>query len=60
VFDRWGEVIFLSNDPSEPWVGNVNNGAYYAPSGVYTYSLRVKSTFTAELAHFKGHVTLIR
>ena len=60
VFDRWGNVIFMSNDPSEPWVGNVNNGAYYAPSGVYTYSLTVKSIFKAELAHFRGHVTLIR
>jgi gliding motility-associated-like protein len=60
VFDRWGDVIFLSNDPLEPWVGNVNNGAYFAPSGVYAYSLSVKSNFTAESAHFKGHVTLIR
>lgn len=60
IFDRWGSVIYTSNDPSEHWMGNVKSGSIYAPSGVYSYSLSVKSKFTAELAHFKGHVTLSR
>ncbi len=60
VFDRWGEEIYMSTDPSSEWIGNVKGGDYYAQPGVYSYSIAVKSQFTAELEYFKGLVTLIR
>jgi gliding motility-associated-like protein len=34
IFNRWGEIIFLSTDPNAPWDGTykgqlVENGIYY-------------------------------
>lgn len=58
VFDRWGQVVFTSQDFTIPWDGTVNGGAE-ATSGVYVY------TYHAEGHYFPpvdgvGHVTLLR
>lgn len=37
VFNRWGFVVFETNDPSKVWSGTVNNSEYYTPDGVYSY-----------------------
>ena len=38
VFNRWGNMVFRSNDPSEPWIGqdNQRQGTHFVPAGVYT------------------------
>ncbi|MDG1262291.1 MAG: gliding motility-associated C-terminal domain-containing protein [Flavobacteriales bacterium] len=40
IFNRWGEVIFETADPSDAWNGNVSGGKHYAQDEVYTYVLR--------------------
>lgn len=42
IFDRWGEVIFSTNDPNHPWDGKVNGGGAIAQNGVYVW--KVKAT----------------
>ena len=37
IFDRWGSVVFESNDPQEPWAGNVEGKEYYSDTELYTY-----------------------
>ena len=44
VFDRWGELIWSSDDPDAPWMGqsvggNAMTGEYFIPDGVYGYRL---------------------
>ena len=34
IYNRWGELVFFSEDPDEVWVGNVNGGEHYAPAGI--------------------------
>lgn len=59
IFDRWGEVIFESDDQNEPWIGNVHRGEYYAQDGVYAYQVVIEDL--VGLPHdFKGHITLVR
>ena len=41
VFDRWGEVIFESNNAYEGWDGTYNN--QMVPMGMYTWRMTVKS-----------------
>lgn len=60
IFDRWGEIVFSSENPHEPWLGQVQNGGHYAQDGVYSYRLVVRDDATQELHEFIGHVTLIR
>ncbi|MFM1999993.1 MAG: hypothetical protein RL204_1940 [Bacteroidota bacterium] len=38
IFDRWGNLIFQTNDPSDVWTGGIDG--YYVPDGVYTYQVK--------------------
>ncbi len=46
IFNRWGEVIFHSENPDEVWIGDVNGGEHYAPAGMYNYRLKWKGART--------------
>ena len=40
VFNRYGEVIYATNDPNEPWLGNYRSSTdYYVPDGIYVWRL---------------------
>ena len=58
IHDRWGELIFSSEDPNEVWDGSVNDGEYYAQSDVYVWTLWYESLDGPD--QLQGHVTLIR
>ena len=58
IFNRWGELVFYSNDLEQPWQGNVEEGAYYAPDGVYLYQIRIERESGPVL--LEGHVHLLR
>lgn len=60
IFDRWGELVFESNDPAQSWFGNVQGQGHYAPDGVYVWQLSVRSLYKAEIQSFSGFVTLLR
>ncbi|MEZ7886517.1 MAG: PKD domain-containing protein [Flavobacteriales bacterium] len=59
IFNRWGEVIFETEDHNEGWNGSVNRGSSYAPNGTYTYQVIVND-FTGYPHEYNGHVTLTR
>jgi gliding motility-associated-like protein len=59
VFNRWGEIVFYSSNPNTPWVGEVRDGSYFAPDGVYSYVIKAKFT-SGEAREFKGFISLIR
>jgi gliding motility-associated-like protein len=58
IFDRWGHVVFHSEDLATPWDGTVNGGAD-AMTGVYVYKYRAKGHYY-EANEKYGHVTLVR
>ena len=58
IFDRWGHLVFESDDINTPWDGKVNGGTD-ATTGVYVYKYRAKGHFY-EANEKYGHVTLIR
>jgi len=59
VFNRWGELLFVSNSIDDGWNGSSNNEDYYAPADVYPYRI-VATEHTGKLFELKGMVTLIR
>ena len=59
LFDRWGEMIFESNDISTGWDGRARGGSEISEQGVYVYKIEVKD-FTGKLHHFTGDVTLLK
>jgi len=58
VYNRWGELVFVSDDPEEPWQGNVLGGDHYAPDGVYLWQVRIERVNGPVL--LQGHVHLLR
>lgn len=56
IFNRWGEIIFQSTNPNEPWDGSHNG--LKAPSGVYQYIIRAVD-FQNVLHVKRGNVYLI-
>lgn len=57
VFNRWGQEIFFTNDPSQGWNGQYKGQP--ADAGTYHYYARLQATGGEERV-FKGDVTLIR
>jgi len=59
VYDRWGEMIWSTNDLFEYWTGDAKNHGETVPIGVYKWLIVCKDFKAVE--HTKtGNVTLIR
>jgi gliding motility-associated-like protein len=63
VFNRWGEMVFQSNDLDFRWNGGYkNNDGQPLPPGTYTYTVRYVSEYRPERGQQekRGGVLLIR
>ncbi|MBL7965297.1 MAG: gliding motility-associated C-terminal domain-containing protein [Flavobacteriales bacterium] len=58
VFDRWGQVVFITSQPGVGWDGTL--GGQPAPIGVYAWKLEVADKYKFAKREFLGHITLIR
>lgn len=61
IFDRWGALIFESNDINKAWDGSVNGKGDYETTKqeVYVWKARVKDA-TLNTHELVGHVTLVK
>ncbi|MEM7105431.1 MAG: PKD domain-containing protein [Bacteroidota bacterium] len=59
IWNRWGELVFQTNDPEEAWNGRRNNNGRLSPLGVYVYQVNLTSG-RGERHEYKGFVTLVR
>lgn len=60
IFDRWGTVIFETDDMDEPWTGNVRNGDYFAKDDVYNWQVIVQLKGVDDARVYSGHVYILR
>lgn len=60
VFDRWGAVLFESNDVSMAWTGAVNGGEYFAPDGIYNYVAVFIDSQNDIKYEYTGQITIVR
>jgi gliding motility-associated-like protein len=60
IYNRWGELIFVSNDPEIGWDGSVGSKGEKATVGTYTYKLNYKLKNHDKPKSTSGHVNLIR
>lgn len=58
IFNRWGQLVFESDNISQPWTGNHAGGEYFIPDGIYVYQFR--ATRGIEVHESSGHVVVIR
>lgn len=58
IFDRWGELIFETDDIYKGWDGKANHGDEVSENGVYVYKISVRD-FEQKYHGYTGHVTLL-
>jgi gliding motility-associated-like protein len=58
VYNRWGELIFSSQNPEIGWDGYVN--FVKCPEGIYTYSIKFVASSTNQMQTISGHVNLLK
>ena len=59
IFDRWGNLIYRTDDMNKPWNGKANYGNELAQPDVYIYSIKIID-FKLKKYNYKGIVTLVR
>ena len=59
IFDRWGNVIFRTSDPTKPWTGEVIDGDHYAQDNIYHWLLKVQANDIG-LDSYNGSVAILR
>gem|GEM_PF-3363850 len=60
VYDKWGELIFYSNQPNQGWNGKRNNNMHDAQVDVYVWKLNVVNATSKNCDVLFGAVTLLR
>jgi gliding motility-associated-like protein len=60
VYNRWGEIIWESNDAEGRWDGSYGANGLKCPQGVYTWRIDYKPLETDEKLTISGQVNLLR
>ena len=60
IYNRWGELIFLTEDVNAFWNGaGIEEGEYYAKDGVYAYKIKAEGA-DGKYYDIQGDVTILR
>jgi gliding motility-associated-like protein len=60
IFNRWGELIFESNNVEVGWNGSYGNVADKVQDGTYVWKIEFKQSMNDKRRFEVGHVTIIR
>lgn len=60
IFNRWGEMVFESNDAAYGWDGTYSGSPGLIQDGTYTWKIEFKTTRSDERKMIIGSVTLTR
>ena len=59
IFDRWGNLIFFTDDINKTWDGKANYGTGIAQTDVYVYVIKL-TDINKKKHEYKGIVKLLR
>jgi hypothetical protein len=60
IFDRWGELLFVTTNPADSWNGKLNNVGEILQEGVYVWRVMAKDGNTGDLHEYIGNVTMLK
>ena len=60
IYNRWGQLVFESNNPEIGWDGSYGNEGRDCEIGTYTWVITVQSMQDQDAKQITGHVNLIR
>ena len=58
IYNRWGEIIFVSKNHLKPWDGTFNNKV--CKEGLYTYTIKYKNPEIDRFKIISGHINLLK
>jgi gliding motility-associated-like protein len=58
IFNRWGEIIWESNDPEVGWDGTYNGKL--VQDGTYSWKIEFKTNNSDERKMIHGHVNIMK
>lgn len=58
IFDRWGEILWESNDAEVGWDGTY--GGEFVQTGTYTWVVEFKTAYSDERITESGHVNVLK
>lgn len=58
IYNRWGQVIWESFDPTDYWDGTYNGEL--VQSGIYTWTIEAKDKMNDAKYNFSGHINVLR
>jgi gliding motility-associated-like protein len=59
IYDRWGNLVFRTDDINEHWKGTMKGSSVIAPVDVYVYMINIKDK-VGEKHRYIGHVTIVK
>lgn len=59
IWNRWGEIVFQTQNPEDGWNGKKNNVGSLEPEGVYLYEILYATNLDSRVSK-RGYVTLVR
>jgi len=60
IYDRWGSLVFVTNNPNQAWTGNIENGQYYTQTDTFVWRVEAKRLSDGTFEVREGYVTVIR
>lgn len=60
IFNRYGELVFTTTNPSDAWTGEVRDGDHYAPNGAYSWIATIVSKSTGVKKEVSGSIMVAR
>jgi gliding motility-associated-like protein len=61
IYNRWGELIYESDNPAIGWDGTYGGGSgQFVPEGTYVWKIKFKRKHNAERKVEVGHVNILR
>ena len=60
IYDRWGGLVFETDDIDQGWNGSVNGSEFYSGTTLFTYFIEITSATTEEKYELTGYITMIR
>lgn len=60
IFNRWGEMVFESNDASVGWKGTYGVNGKICQDGMYSWKIEFKTIKNDERKMYVGHINLLR
>jgi gliding motility-associated-like protein len=58
IFNRWGQIVWESNDIEVPWDGTYNGQP--VPEGIYIWKIRTKNPYDDNVYEYQGHLNVLR